>query len=391
MKIAHVITGLNTGGAEVMLRKLVSATRSGGVTHTVVSLTDRGPIGHALAAEGVPVSALGMRRSAADAGAVGALRRRLRAERPDVVQTWMYHANVVGGLAARLAGIRSVLWNIRASRLERGSEKASTIWLARTSGYVARALCRRIVTNSEDARRVHETMGYPAALFEVIPNGFDVAKFRPDPEARAAVRRELGVAPDVPLIGMVSRYHPGKDHKLLLVAAARLAAARPDVRFLLAGDGITDANPLLAELVDRGGLRGRVSLLGLRTDTERLFAALDVSTLTSAYESFPNVIGESMACGVPCVATDVGDTRRIVGDTGVVVPPRNADALLAAWSRMLDVGSEGRRALGARARQRIAASYSIASVADRYLRLYREVAGEQARRRTMDAAVPRVS
>ena len=177
----------------------------------------------------------------------------------------------------------------------------------------------------------------------------------------------------------------------MLTAAARMAAARPDVHFILAGDGVTADNPLLADLVARGQLGGRLSLLGRRTDTPRLFAALDVSTLTSAYESFPNVIGESMACGVPCVTTDVGDAREIVGDTGVVVPTRDADGVVAAWSSLLALGLESRRALGARARQRVAERYSLASVAERYLRLYRDLSGTEGQRPAVHAAVPRVS
>jgi glycosyltransferase involved in cell wall biosynthesis len=375
MNVCHVITGLNTGGAEVMLQKLVAATAGDGIRHAVVSLIDRGPIGDALVADGVQVDALDMRRGVPDVRAVAALRRLMQRYRPHVVQTWMYHANLLGGFAARLAGIRRVIWSIRAARLEPGSEKSSTIWLARASGRVARHLCRRIVANSEDARQVHEQMGYPSDLFEVIPNGFDLATYRPDPDARDAVRAELGVGRDAVLIGMISRFHPGKEHRTFVDAAGRLAERRPDVHFLLAGDGITANEEPLASWIDRGRLAGRVHLLGRRSDTPRLFASLDLCTLTSAYESFPNVVGEAMASGVPCVVTDVGDAARIVGDTGVVVPLRDAAALSAAWDALLDAGDANRRALGARARERIGERYSLAAVAARYVKLYREVAG----------------
>ena len=219
MNVCHVITGLNTGGAEVMLQKLVAATAGNGITHTVVSLIDRGPIGDALAARGIRVEALGMRRGVPDVRGLVALRALIGQCRPQVVQTWMYHANLLGGAAARLAGVRAVVWNIRAARLERSSEKRSTIWIARQSGKVARYLCCRIVTNSEDARHVHEQMGYPSRLFAVIPNGFDLATFRPDANARREVRAELGLVPEAPLIGMVSRFHPGKEHRTFVEAA----------------------------------------------------------------------------------------------------------------------------------------------------------------------------
>lgn len=374
MNVCHVITGLNTGGAEVMLQKLIAATEGDGIRHTVVSLIDRGPIGDALVANGVQVDALGMQRGIPDPRAVAALRRLIQRYRPQVVQTWMYHANLLGGLAARLAGVRRVIWNIRNAALEPGSEKRSTIWLARASGRAARHLCRRIVTNSEDARHVHEEMGYPPDLFEVIPNGFDLATFRPDPDARDAVRAELGLARDAPLIGMISRFHPGKEHRTFVDAAGRLAEQRPDVHFLLAGDGVSANEPALAGWIERARLAGRVHLLGRRSDTPRLFASLDLCTLTSVYESFPNVVGEAMACGVPCIVTDVGDAARIVGDTGVVVPLRDPAALCAAWTSLLGAGAANRRALGMRARERVGERYSLAAVAARYVKLYREVA-----------------
>jgi glycosyltransferase involved in cell wall biosynthesis len=376
MNVCHVITGLGTGGAEIMLQKLIAATAGNGMTHSVVSLTDRGPIGDALHARGIRIDSLGMRRGAPDVRAVVSLRRLLIERAPRVVQTWMYHSNLLGGLAARLAGIRAIVWNIRSSRLEPATEKTSTIWLAKLSGLLAHQLCGRIVTNSDDARRVHERMGYPSSLFEVIPNGFDLGTFKPDEAARASVRTELALAPETVLIGMISRFHPGKGHGTFLRAAARLASRRPDVHFLLAGDGVTSDDRALSRLVERAELRSRVSLLGRRTDTPRLFAALDLSTLTSLYESFPNVVGEAMACAVPCIVTDVGDAATIVGDTGAVVPVRDEDALVSAWSSLLDLGPAARRSLGARARARIAERYSLESVAARYVRLYVSVAGE---------------
>jgi glycosyltransferase involved in cell wall biosynthesis len=375
MNVCHVITGLRTGGAEIMLQKLIAATAGNGMTHSVVSLTDRGPIGDALHARGIRVDSLGMRRGTPDVRAVGRLRRLLAARAPHVVQTWMYHSNLLGGLAARLAGIRAVVWNIRSSRLEPATEKKSTIWLAKVSGLLAHQLCGRIVTNSDDARRVHERMGYPSSLFEVIPNGFDLGTFKPDDATRASVRTELALAPETVLIGMISRFHPGKGHDTFLSAAARLATHHRDVHFVLAGDGVTSGNPALSRYVERPELRGRMSLLGRRTDTPRLFAALDLSTLTSLYESFPNVVGEAMACAVPCIVTDVGDAATIVGDTGLVIPVRDEDALLSAWSSLLALEPAARRSLGDRARARIAERYSLASVAARYVRLYKTVAG----------------
>lgn len=377
LNVCHVITGLNTGGAETMLRKLIATTEGKGVTNAVVSLTDHGPLGEELASTGTPLHVLGMPRGTPQVRALGKLRDMLASQRPHILHTWMYHANLFGGLAARLERMPTVLWNIRAARLEPGSESRTTIWVARGSAHLARFLCRRIVTNSEEARRVHEQLGYPASLFEVIPNGFDLSRFRPNPDARAAVRAELGIPADAVLIGLIARFHPAKDHGTFLDAAARLAAQRSDVHFVLAGDDVAWNNPALARHIDRAGIRARTHLLGRRTDLHRIFAALDLCALSSLYESFPNVLGEAMASGVLCVTTNVGDAAEIVGDTGIVVPTRAPAALADGASSLLALDPAVRRDLARRARQRVVDRYSLGAVAERYMRVYRELVSDK--------------
>jgi hypothetical protein len=239
LRCLHVITGLGTGGAEMMLRKLVLGTEGRTLRNEVVSLGGVGPIGEELLAAGIPVVGLGMGAGGPNGRAVLRLARRIRASRPDVVQTWMYHANLIGGIAARMAGAHPTIWNIRASNLEAGGEKASTRAAAWISGRLARRLSQRILTNAESARDLHVALGYPADLFQVIPNGFELGRFRPDPGARADVRGELGIPADAPLVGLVARRHPMKDHPAFLAAAARIARACPGTHFLLAGDGVT--------------------------------------------------------------------------------------------------------------------------------------------------------
>lgn len=374
MRIWHVITGLGTGGAEMSLLRLVTSHRARGVESVVVSLTDEGPVGRLLAAGGTRVVALGMRRGVPDLGGLRRLRALIAAERPDVVQTWMYHANLAGGLAARLAGVRAVAWNIRAAHMEPGRERRSTIVLARALARAARALSRRVVTNSQAARDVHAGFGYPSALLTVIPNGFDVDAFRPDAAARAAVRAEIGIPRDAAVVGAVGRFHPAKDYATFFEAASRVSARHPAAHFVLAGDDVTPDTPALAALAAKPGLDGRVHLLGRRADTPRLFAALDVFVLTSRYESFPNVLGEAMAAGVPAVTTDVGEASAIVGDSGHVVPVADAPAIADAVTALLDLPTPERARLGARARARIVERYSLDSVAARYLEMYSELA-----------------
>ncbi len=370
MRIVHVITGTGLGGAEVMLDTVLRALRPGYASQ-VVSLQPLGPVGERMRDRGVAIESIGMRAGVPDPRAVLRLARRLRRIGPDLVHTWMYHADLVGGIAARLAGVRRVAWAIHNSTLDPKVVKASTRAVVRACAALSTRVPDRILCCSDVARGIHVGYGYPADRFEVIPNGLDVRRFSPDPAARGAVRAELGVAPDAPLVGLVARWDPQKNHAGFLRAAAAVLARRPAARFVLAGTRIDDANPGLAALVRANGLGDAVRLLGPRNDVPRVMAALDLLVSASGYgEAFPIVLGEAMACGVPCVATDVGDSSLIVADTGRIVPPCDDGALADAIDALLAQPAEVRSALGERARDRIAANFDIERVARRYEAFY---------------------
>lgn len=372
LKVCHIITDLDTGGAEMMLYKLMMRTDRAAFDSAIVSLTDIGPVGEKILALGVPVHALGIRRSLPDPSRVLRLARWLRQLRPHIVQTWMYHADLVGGIAAKFAGKNiPIAWNIRHSHLDPESLKRSTIRIGKLCARLSRRIPTRIVCCSEAGRQIHAALGYPLEKIVVIPNGFDITEFQPDPVARDSVRCDLAIPREAPLIGLVGRYHPMKDHGNFVQAASRLSQLRPDVYYLLCGDGITWENQQLTQIIDRVGLRNRFRLLGRRTDVARLDAAMDIAALTSCYgEGFPNVVGEAMACGVPCVVTDVGDAARIVGDTGRVVPLKDATALAAAWTELICMEPEERARLGRRARQRIQDYYAVDAIVQRYEAFY---------------------
>jgi glycosyltransferase involved in cell wall biosynthesis len=385
IKITHVITSTSAGGAQMMLYKLLCTMDRGLFDSRVVSLTDVGPVGERIAALGVPVQDLGMSRGVPDPLAVLRLAAWLRRNPADVVQTWMYHSDLVGGLAALIGGGR-VIWGIRFSNFDPATCSRATIWTARACAALSRWLPTRIVCCSEASRAVHAALGYRADKMIVIPNGFDLAIFRPDSGARGAVRAELGIPPEALLIGLVGRFDPQKDQRVFLRAASSLAEMHQGVHFLLCGDNITPENRELANWIDPA-IRQRCHLLGRREDLPRLTAALDVATSSSAYgEAFSNAIGEAMACAVPCVVTDVGDSARIVGDTGKVVPPREPRALAAAWSELVAAGEPARRALGLAARGRVEARYSLGAIVRRYEALYRAVAVPAAGEGLIDSA-----
>jgi glycosyltransferase involved in cell wall biosynthesis len=231
----------------------------------------------------------------------------------------------------------------------------------------------KILYNSKIGAIQHRDFGYQTEKTLVVPNGFDTELFAPSMEARSDVRLELGVAENTILIGLVGRYNPMKDHANFLRAAALLLKSHPDVHFVLSGRGVAWENQALTKLVRVLVLAERVHLLGERHDMPRLAAALDIASSSSAFdEGFPNVVGEAMSCGVPCVVTDVGDSAWVVGKTGRVVPPRDWEALCAAWRELVEMETAARRALGTRARQRVKEQFSIEKVARQYERIYEE-------------------
>lgn len=379
IRVMHVITGLGVGGAETMLCKLLSRTNRDAFDSQVISLSGGGATGDKIRALGVPVATLGMRPGLPHPARLARLAGTLRAARPDVIQTWMYHADLLGGLAARAATPRvPVIWNIRHTDLDPRKNKRSTLWTAAACAWLSRRLPVRIVSCSETARAVHVQRGYAADKMLVIPNGFDLSAFGPDPDARLSVRRELGIPPDTLLIGLVGRFHLQKDHANFVRAAATLRAAphslEDHVHFLLCGDGVNGQNRELAGWIEAAGLDAHFHLLGRRSDVARLTAALDIATSSSLGEGFPNAIGEAMACAVPCAVTDVGDSALLVGDTGRIVRARSPAALAGAWQELIALGADARSHLGQAARRRVAERFDLGAITARYEALYRAVA-----------------
>ena len=368
-RVLHVITGLETGGAETSLVRLVAAT-SAHVAHTVLSLTGRGTQAGRLEDLGATVHALDWRRSLPGPASMRALLLRARASRPDVVHGWMYHGNLAASSAAwACARHPTVVWGVRHALDAWSTESPRLRRIIRLSALSSRS-AHHVVYNSARACGQHEAMGFRADRSVVIPNGFDLTRFAPDQSARARLRRELRLTPETPLVGLVARVDPLKDHATFLSAAAIVAAQRPDVHYVLAGRGTDTPGTPLQQQIERSGLAGRVHCLGERRDVPELFASFDIAALTSLSEGFPNSVGEAMACGTPCVATNVGDVAEIIGDAGIVVPPSDPSVTAAAWCSLLARTPTERTTLGASARTHIGRHFAMSAVASRYLQLY---------------------
>ncbi|GAB0057572.1 Putative glycosyltransferase EpsF [Candidatus Magnetaquicoccaceae bacterium FCR-1] len=366
MRIAIIITGLGIGGAEIMLYKLLERMDRQRFQCHVFSLTQPGEIGQRIQALGIPVESLDLSRSVFKLGAVFTLVRRLKTLQIDLVNTWMYHADLIGGLAARAAGVRQVIWGIRTADFVRSKEKRATRFIVRINARLSHWVPVGIISCSEAAREVHDRLGYRLEKITVIPNGFDVARFVPDASARISVRQELHVDEDTPLVGIVGRHTPQKNHVGFFEAAERLRRRHPRVRFVVVGRGFAPLREKLAGAMHDTGLDAAIHWLGQREDMPRLMASLDLLASSSDGEGFPNVLGEAMACGVPCVVTDVGDSAFIVGQTGRVVPVGDMAGLAAAMGDLLSLSTSDRLALGRQARIRVREHFEIGGVVRRY-------------------------
>ena len=374
IKVMHVITTLGPAGAETMLCRIASGMDVMRFENDVVSLTGILDQAEKMQAIGVRVRSLGMETRMPNPLLVMRLARWIRESKPDVIHTCMYHANLVGALAARLAGDVPVVWGIHHTALDPRIDKRRTMFVNRACALLSRAFPARIACCSEASLRIHKKIGYAGDKLEVIPNGVDLEQVKPDPAARASVREELGIPADVHLIGIAARFHPLKDHFNFVRAAARLHRQMPEIHFLLCGLDITWQNSQLAGWIEAAGIRDCCHLLGVRHDMSRLFAGMDIATTASRSEAFPVVIGEAMACGTPCVVTDVGDSALIVGETGTVVAPGDPHELAEAWRKLIVAGPAVRHRLGMAARRRVQQHFALPVIVERYQAIYAKLA-----------------
>ena len=358
----HVITGLDTGGAETQLALLAQARRAAGAEDMVVSLIPGGAVRERLEDAGVAVRDLGMRRGRPSLSGVLRLRSLIRHANPRIVQSWMYHANLLAAFGLRISGRRratQLIWGIRCSDMklaDYGRGLRRTVRMCARYSHVPDL----VVANSEAGLKVHRDLGYRPRRSQTIDNGIDTARYRPDVASRAEVRAELGIGADVPLVAHVARVDPMKDHETLLSAMREL----PDVELLLIGLGTES-------LASRPGWHG----LGRRADMPRLLSACDLIVSSSAYgEGFSNALAEGMASGLPAIATDVGDAARIVGKTGRIVPPRDAKALANAIQELACEPPDRHVERQARARAAIEDRFSVAANVAAFEKAYASLA-----------------
>jgi len=379
LHLLHLITSLHVGGAQMHLYKTVTRFNPERIASTVVSLVPPGKIGQLLKEQGVPVLDLGMRPGSPSPVALFRLKNLLNRLKPHILQTYLYHADLLGYLAGKWAKVPNILWNLRQSRMDFNRYRRTTDVTVRLCARLSRGV-KKILVNSFAGLKAHALLGYDAERMLVVPNGFDLKRFRPHSPSYREVREELDLPPEAHLVGMIARFDPQKDHETFLRAARLVLASHPEAHFLLAGNAVSADNLSFAQLLKTAPVSpDRLRLLGERGDIPRLLAALDVYVSSSAFgEGFANVIGEAMACGVPCVVTDVGDSALIVGETGLVVQPREPRQLAQAIGEALSWPLAQRAHRGAAAQARIQQKFDITRIAARLESFYLDLVGYQA-------------
>ena len=332
MKIIHLITGLDAGGAEGVLYRLILSDKKN--FHEVVSLTENGHYEKELVEKKIKVQSLNLKRGTFSLFALMKLINIFRKNKPNLIQTWMYHADLIGGIAGKISGNTNVIWSIRNSNLGRKTSWKTKLIL-KLCILFSGILPKLIISCSKNSATLHTSLGYPSKKITVISNGFDLEKIKPSKIEREKVRKSFGIKDEEILIGVIARWDPQKDFKNLFLAVKEFKNKNfSKWKLILAGPNLTPNNNELMDLVEKNGIRDKILLVGFQKNITNLQNAIDLLVLSSAYgEAFPNVIAESMACEIPCIATDVGDSKEIVSNTGWIVPPNNPSKLCEAISK----------------------------------------------------------
>ncbi|WLP95225.1 glycosyltransferase [Psychrobacter sp. M13] len=374
MKIVHIITGLNNGGAEGVLYRLVTHDHAN--EHIVISLMGKGKYGSLLKEHSIETYYLELSRGKLSLSPLILLKKIIKNEKPDVVQTWMSHADLIGGLVSKLSGHKNIVWNIRHSNLTFRASNIKTNAVVMTCMAVSKIIPKKIICCSEKTYKDYGGHGYPKSKMTVISNGYDFEKFNTDIESRNKIRKELNIADDTNLLGMVARYDPNKNHQGLLRALKLVKDHNSNFQTILVGRDLNNNNENIKSLIKNLELEDHIILLDQRSDIPSIMNALDVNILSSiSGEGFPNVLAEAMACGTLCVATDIGDSKVIIDNYGWIVEANDdkllADAILKAlelkktpaqWNKMKVL-----------ARKHITDNFSISLMIERYNKVWSSI------------------
>ncbi|PKN94151.1 MAG: hypothetical protein CVU44_07050 [Chloroflexi bacterium HGW-Chloroflexi-6] len=372
MKILHVITSLDHGGAQTMLTELALQFQHRGVSNLIVSMTSQNAFAKQLGSQNIPVEILNMHQGRSLLTGFAKLRSLIRRFQPDIVQTWLYHADLAGGLAARLSRV-PVVWGIHHTAGQNHLLKPATQAVVQINKLISGFVPSQIICCSQSAYDSHLARGFSPAKLTLAQNGVDTIRFQPNEIIRQELRTNLHIPESATIIGHCGRFHPAKGHLVFIQAASELLKLHPELHFVMCGSGIDAENQKLTHWIAPTNLRDHIHLLGPQDGLDKILPGFDIFVSSSLEEALPLTVCEAMACQVPCVVTNVGDQARIVEKTGICVIPNSASEITRGCNILLNLHQQERAFLGLSARRRIQENFSLQSTAEKYLSIYNRV------------------
>ena len=371
LKLTHVITGLSLGGAENSLYKLVSHLDRQKFDISIISLKNQGVFGDRFDALGIPVYSCNFSVGVGGLLAPFKLVRFLLNLRPDIVQTWLYHADLIAGIAAKLIGVKCIIWSIRTTDLKQGSWLTAVI--RKVCALVSRVIPSKIVVVAHAARVKHIQLGYDELKMIVIPNGYDANQFKPDPVLVANLKNEIGIRQTDLVVGCVGRLSEDKGQDILIEASQDVLNKFPDVKFVFIGSGFENTNKVLVDSIASKSKLDRFILMGERNDVNTCFGLMDIFCLPSRTEGFPNVLAEAMLSKLPCVSSDCGDARLLSNGHVSIAKINDSMDLANKITQMLGLNTIERRILGQESWSHVSNEYSIDRMVTRYDSLFEQL------------------
>jgi glycosyltransferase involved in cell wall biosynthesis len=368
-KIIHVITGLDAGGAEAVLLRLVTNDKKN--KHLVISLKDLGYFGKKFIQEEIEVEVLELNNLRTSFTGLIKLFRIIRIFKPDLLICWMYHACLVGGIIGKIAGVKNILWNFLGTIQKLKQKKLHTRIVFILCIPLSYLIPTKIICCAVTIREICKSYGFQSKKFKVIFNGYDIEEFKRNLVDRERIRTELSISDETLLIGMIARWHPQKNHSLLIRSLELILARGENFKCLLMGEGMQ--NDTIASLINETGLKELVILRKEHSNVPAVMSALDIHILSSGFgEGFPNVLAEAMACEVPCITTDIGDSEIVIGETGWLVRENSFEEMADRISEALILWKDKKKWLkrSKEARERIINNYQISRMVDSYRELY---------------------
>lgn len=366
-KITHLITGLNCGGAETMLYKLLRYMDQSKYDIEVISMINNGFYGEKIKKLGINVYHLNMKPKQLNIMVFIKACKLIKGA--DILQTWMYHANLFGYLIKKIVKVNKLIWGIHHSNLDKDKNKLMTLKIVKVCAKFSKKV-DIIISCSKVATKVHIDYGYFPDNIVTIPNGFEMDKFSYDKKAKKKLLNELNIISNPFIISLVGRWDVLKDHKTFFQALRLINRAKDNFIAVLCGTNINYNNKELTNLLFSKQLYNKVFLLDRRNDIPKIMSASDILVSSSSGEGFSNVIGEAMCCETPCIVTNVGDSAYIVGNTGLVIKKQDPEQLAKSILKMMNMQKYELKELGKEARNRIMENFNIIKIIKKYENLY---------------------